>query len=428
MGIQGNPKWSKESIEEFLAREKPRYQKISLPHGLSTGGYDRPQIKSIALDDIRGKTLLDVGSCYGGFCIEALQRGASKAVGIELSRKRIQAARTLADMLGLSPDYRFEDIESLELDETFDVTICLDVLHHLRDPIGVLRKLSEITNERLILEVASAGRHDRRKLGIGPIRGHFLSSTPAMLVGPYNPHSLRQTYFFTRSAMKTILGEHRRIFRTVNIIDSEFKDRFIAVAEKIRINRMVLICGLTSSGKSTFRDSFVNGEFSGKIKPVEMNGTVLTGANRISKKPLDSIFPAARCDRVVYHYDISRKETLSTYSYDRDVATDVMALAEELDIVLIAPTLESLQKQLAASELSGSRFRTSKKHLRLQELYNDPVWVESMYRDFIDFCSIACRGKLNFMIYHEISDKRQLTSTESASKAKKLIHEIYLGR
>jgi SAM-dependent methyltransferase len=417
--------WTRETILEFLERERPGYQKILLPHGLETGGVDRPQIKEIAFDNIRGKSLLDIGSCYGGFCVDALQRGASKAVGIELSRRRIQAAQTIAEILDLHPDYRLEDVERLRIGETFDVTICLDVLHHLRDPLGVLRQLADVTNERLILEVASAGAHDRKKLKIGSFRGRLLASMPAVLVGPYNPNILRQTFFFTESAMKTILGEHRRIFHTVRVVKSQFKERFIVVADKLRIKRMVLVCGLTSSGKSTFIETLQKSNYAKQLTQIHPQ-SIRVGANGITRRPLSQIFPTTQCDSVIYHYDLSRKETLNTYSYDRDIATDIVSLSANIDVVIVAPKLPILQQQLRTSELSRPSDRIRKKHLQLEELYEDKHWVCSMYCDFIDFCSTSCRGITRFTIYTGGSGEQHLLSVKGAEEAKAIMREIYM--
>ena len=425
MAGETQTKWSQEQVKAFLELEKPGYQKIQLPYGLSTNGHDRPQIKELAFNDVQGKSVLDIGSCFGGFCIEALQRGASRATGIELSRKRIKAAKTMADMLGLNADFRFEDIEKNEITQKSDITLCLDVLHHLRNPFSVLRKLTDITNEKLVLEVASAGTHDRKKFKIGMIFGSMISRIQAILVGPYNPHGRRQTYFFTKSAMKTILGSHRKVFHKVNIIDFEFKGRFIVVAEKMRINRMVLICGLTSSGKSTFREMYLKGDFSGQIAPVDKKETIFIGAQAIGKYPLDQTFPHNICENLVYHYDISRKETLDTYSFDRDVSTDLITLVSELDVAIVAPDIASLRQQLQNSELNKPEKKHRKKHVELSQLYQDPEWVEQIYCDFIDFCAEACTGKINFNIYCGPANDKKLISVKGQEKAKALIRKIY---
>ena len=229
-------KWTKEAIEQFLRDEKPDYQRIELPYGLATNGHDRQRMKDLALRDVEGKSVLDVGSLSGAFCIEALKRGASRAVGIELSRKRIDWAQTIADILDLSPEYVRGDIEAQHFDEKFDVILCLNILHHLLNPIGTIRTLCEIVRQRLVIEFASLGVHDRRKYGLGPITGYILSQNQTLFVGPYDPEHLRQTYFFTVKSLKHILEHHMRRFYRVSYLESEFKNRFIVIADKLQID------------------------------------------------------------------------------------------------------------------------------------------------------------------------------------------------
>lgn len=419
--------WTREAIQQFLDEVQPGYQYIELPHGLTTNGKNRPQINQLIFEGIEGKSLLDIGSCFGGFCIGAMRNGAKKAVGIELSRHRIRAAETMAEMVGVKAEFRFEDIERYRFDEKFDVTICLDVLHHLRNPFKVIQELVAATDGRLVLEIAAAGGHDRRKFRIGPVLGSFLSRLPAMLVAPYNPHGRRQTYFFTRNAMRTILAEHRRVFQSVKIIDSEFKNRFIVVADKLKIDRMVVFAGLTSSGKSTFRSKWLEGEFAGTLSSVDVDQAFFTGAQRIGKNPLEAYLPTNHVAEWVYHYDISRKETLNTYSFDRDVATDPMTLAKELEVVLICPDMKALQAQLEQSELFKEPHKQRKKHLRLKALYRDVEWLRSIHHDYINFCESDCRGKVTYLVYSGNVGNHELKKTRNASEAKRIISKIYPG-
>src|SRR5438552_3131964 len=75
MGQAAASAWPRDRIERFLAEEKLKYQKIDLPFGLSTAGNDRKRMFEIAFEgDLTGKSVLDVGSYLGAFCIEAIVR------------------------------------------------------------------------------------------------------------------------------------------------------------------------------------------------------------------------------------------------------------------------------------------------------------------------------------------------------------------
>ena len=416
--------WSKESIEQFLRNEKPGYQRIELPYGLATKGHDRQQLKDLALGDVEGKTVLDIGSLSGAFCIEALRRGASRAVGIELSRKRIHWAKTIADILGLSPEYIRGNIESIDFDQKFDIVLCLNMLHHLLNPIGVIRTLSEVARERLVIELASLGVRDRQH-GLGLIARHFLKRNPTLFVGRYDLEGLRQTYFFSIEGIKCILESHMRKFHRVSYFKSEFKNRYIIIADKLKIGRIVLISGLTSSGKSTFREKFLCGEFGSDIERVS-EGVVQTGANGITRRRMDDIFPCQKTDCMIYHYDLTRKENLNTHSYDRDVACDVISTAEKIDLITVCPPLSMLQRQLYEGEIASAKAKTMlRKYRKLMERYKDPQWVNNMYCDWIEFCASLKVRELRIYVY--MGNDRKLVSVSSAQEAKSIINEIYLS-
>ncbi len=53
--------WSKAEIERLLAAEDFKYQKISLPYGLTTGGQDRSATaRAIFPDSLLGKSVLNI--------------------------------------------------------------------------------------------------------------------------------------------------------------------------------------------------------------------------------------------------------------------------------------------------------------------------------------------------------------------------------
>ncbi|MDG6902436.1 MAG: methyltransferase domain-containing protein [Nitrososphaerota archaeon] len=73
-------------------------------------GYEKKGLGAPALsiaealteNGLKGSTVLDVGCGFGALALELLRRGASGAVGIDLSPKMIQMASSLAAVKGLS--------------------------------------------------------------------------------------------------------------------------------------------------------------------------------------------------------------------------------------------------------------------------------------------------------------------------------------
>ena len=105
-------RWTEDMVRRFLDNEQLGYQKIALPFGLSTPGHERSATcDAIFGGDLEGKSVLDVGSHLGYFCIEALRRGACRAVGWEIDPEHVRQARTIADMVDSSAEYYERDIE-----------------------------------------------------------------------------------------------------------------------------------------------------------------------------------------------------------------------------------------------------------------------------------------------------------------------------
>ncbi|MGH8981394.1 MAG: class I SAM-dependent methyltransferase [Acidimicrobiales bacterium] len=114
-----------------------------------------------------GKSVLDVGAWDGFYSFEAARRGARRVLatdsfawdgscwgsqeGFLLARKalgfeRAVDARTV-DVLDICPE---------ELGGTFDVTLFLGVLYHLRDPVTAIERVASVTRELLVLETETA--------------------------------------------------------------------------------------------------------------------------------------------------------------------------------------------------------------------------------------------------------------------------------
>jgi GT2 family glycosyltransferase/tetratricopeptide (TPR) repeat protein/SAM-dependent methyltransferase len=96
----------------------------------------RPEI--LALIPTSARTVLDVG-CGAGRLGEALKaRQPATVVGIERDLGAARAAQERLDAVHVG------DVERLALDvapASFDAVVCGDILEHLRDPLGLLRRL-----------------------------------------------------------------------------------------------------------------------------------------------------------------------------------------------------------------------------------------------------------------------------------------------
>ncbi len=367
-----------------------KYQNIDLPHGLSTGGYDRSATaRAIFPDDMRGKSVLDLGSKFGYFCFEALKRGADRVLGVDVDSESVRKARLLADCLGVKARFERFDVETDSIDETFDYVLCLNLLHHMKNPLAVLDDLVRIADERLILEVASLGGHDRRKVGVSRVANFFLERSPIIFVsrnGTWGKRSV-QKFFMTSSALDNLLRFQRNHFARVQTLPSDHKDRFIVVAEKRRIGRLIVVNGPTSAGKKTLCRKLVGDELPEVAARVGIDRGSEWGpyvhANRLWKPSEPQV------DKMILHYDFLRPHLRSAKVHERDEALDVLETAEHITFLTIWTPPERLRRQIREGEIEPKTrfgmFFGRKRHLRIAEEYEETSRILEHYRDWFRY-------------------------------------------
>jgi 2-polyprenyl-3-methyl-5-hydroxy-6-metoxy-1,4-benzoquinol methylase len=227
--------WSKDRVAAMLAADDFTYQRIELPHGLCTAGrHDRSATaRRIFPDDLRGTSVLDVGCRLGYFCFEAIKRGAGPVTGIDVDPESVRKARLLADCLGCEVRFEVRDVERAPITEPVDDVLCLNLLHHLANPIGTLEQLAAVARRRLVLEVAALRRTDRSKAGVPRLLSRLLERLPVIVVSPAaGGDASAQKFFVTAAALDNLLRHPRFGFARVELLPSRHKGRFIAIAHK----------------------------------------------------------------------------------------------------------------------------------------------------------------------------------------------------
>jgi tRNA (mo5U34)-methyltransferase len=121
-------------------------------------------------DDLRGRSVLDIG-CNGGFySIEMKRRGAKRVLGIDSDADYVAQARFAADVNELDIEFRQLSVYDVEyIDEKFDVVLFLGVLYHLRYPLLALDLIHEhVAADLFVLQSMLRGSPD-----IEPIEGNY---------------------------------------------------------------------------------------------------------------------------------------------------------------------------------------------------------------------------------------------------------------
>lgn len=385
----GGERWTKERVEKLLASESFRYQNIELPHGLSTGGYDRSSTAArIFPEDLSGKSVLDLGCSFGYFTFEAERRGAKRVLGIDVDPDSVRKARLLAECKGSRASFECRDLERDLPDEAFDYVLGLNILHHLRDPIAALDRLISITRERLILEVATLGKHDKKKTGVSALARFFLRRTPTIVVTRSGTRGKReiQKFYITPGALENLLIYQRGMFARLETFASEHKGRFITVALKRRIGHLLVVSSPTSAGKKTIMRRLTAGALP------ELAERLGTPDGSVWGKPFNAnrIFEPdePRRERMMLHHDFLRPYLRSTMTHERDEANDIFSCAERLTFLTIWTPPERLVRQITEAEIeprAQAGKKPSKRHLRIREDYKNPARVVEHYKRWFDY-------------------------------------------
>lgn len=218
----------REEVEAFLRDTRfSGYQRFPLPHGLEVPGVDRRvRADQVFSMDVTGKSVLDVGTAYGYFPYEAVSRGASRAVGLELNPQTHEVAKRISDLHGGRWEVRNGRVEELPADETFDVVLFLNVLHHVTDPVEAVRRCLAVCRETMVIEFC---RPDDAEYLVHLIDPRWpasryawwaarlwsrliripLRSIPAMAVGDWEYH---RTFYFTPKAFDNLFRLHLKFF------------------------------------------------------------------------------------------------------------------------------------------------------------------------------------------------------------------------
>jgi SAM-dependent methyltransferase len=373
---------ARERSLRFLEEQDLRYQAISLPGGVSTPGHDRSYLEQVVFgDDFQGQSLLDIGSYLGHFCIEALRRGAAGAVGIETDPRNHRQARAIAEMWELSPEYILGDFEEWDPGERrFDVVACLNVLHHLFDPIHALRKMERLARSRVVLEVAVPSWRDVARDGISPLRLAHLGA-PAVYLGVPRKRgdAAGRTFLFTPQALRILFNVHTSVFEPIRVTRSPFKrGRMLVEARKRRVGHLVVVAGPTAVGKSTFvrrlqSDAKLRAELG--LEAGEFEVTQAAAVRELAPGPRE---------RLLLHYDFLRPSRTGMRSHGRDPDLRLFEVAERITVVTLMAPAATLRTQLEASEL---RREGRQRDLDLLESYRREEFLRDWYAGWVGFCA-----------------------------------------
>lgn len=224
-----------EAIERAVGRVPFWWHSIDLGAGVVTPGHKSAELLAaelgrLQLPDLAGRSVLDIGAWDGYFSFAAERMGAGRVVALDhyvwaldLGRQQEYYRRCLEThetpqpyetvpglwqpeslpgkagfdtakrLLNSDVDAVVGDFMTIDLDElgTFDVTLFLGVLYHLRHPLHGLERLRKLTSGVALIETAAIVVHDHPGLAVcefyetdelsGDISNWWAPSAPALL-------------------------------------------------------------------------------------------------------------------------------------------------------------------------------------------------------------------------------------------------------
>jgi len=108
------------------------------------------EARAALAEPVRPSRALDLACNEGWWSHRLVEWGAAEVIAIEARSETLRRARALRDHAGIAAgrlDLRIGDATVADPRElgTFDVVLCLGLLYHLEDPIGMLRRARALT-------------------------------------------------------------------------------------------------------------------------------------------------------------------------------------------------------------------------------------------------------------------------------------------
>lgn len=153
-----------EIIEKIRSFSNWHYE-FHLKGGLTTPIFDKQYInrhnqrKKYFFDvlDFSGKRVLDLGCNAGWWSLSAVEKGCDFVLGIDGRKMHVEQANLVFKIDGVERT-RYEFVEGNVLDfdfiryGTFDIVLCLGLLHHIHHPMAFFEKVSEANSDILVID------------------------------------------------------------------------------------------------------------------------------------------------------------------------------------------------------------------------------------------------------------------------------------
>jgi 2-polyprenyl-3-methyl-5-hydroxy-6-metoxy-1,4-benzoquinol methylase len=141
-----------DAFERIYSQEKSRLS-TTLDQVFRKDMYERFVFTIDNCQPVEGRRFLDVGCGNGLYSVDLGKKGAARVVGLDISPVMIERCRQSAQKAGLEDCVSFiqTDLLEYEPDSNFDVSYGIGLFDYISDPLPVLRKMRELTNDKVIM-------------------------------------------------------------------------------------------------------------------------------------------------------------------------------------------------------------------------------------------------------------------------------------
>jgi len=183
-------------------------------------GYQMWAAQGIPLD-LKGKSVLDLGTCDGFYSFLCESRGAKRVVAADLLREegredrrydiQLERFEICKDILNSNVEFKELDVYDVDkLNETFDIVLMFGLYYHLTNPLLAMKKISDITHDSMFLA------------------GHVLNTIEPLMYY-YHPYKVDDTIAQTIASPECLLrlGEMAdfKSGKILNVMDMPIQDQ-----------------------------------------------------------------------------------------------------------------------------------------------------------------------------------------------------------
>jgi hypothetical protein len=336
--------------------------------------------------DLAGASVLEIGGGENLFCIEARRRNAGRVVGIDVDEERLAAATQLAAAENLQIELLQASLGEAHKLGVFDYVVCRELPRHVRDPIGAIHQLLDLTKRKLILEVEDVdlkivrfAKKRRRQALLGAWRTIFKLLPRALRPGILVVDS-HGKFLMSPKWIKNLLRAQRQDVDRVEFVDSDEPYRYFALVHLRRLSELLLVAGPSGAGKSHFVERLVSMDaelkhllrFDGKENWQVMGDVALDEGVEV------------KANKLVLEYNIWRPVERDWDDYKADPALTIMRVADARRVCLLA-----CPREVAVERLRARRETTAQAGVKVEwlaEEYSRPGRYRKMYERWISYC------------------------------------------